>query len=68
MSGPGESSNSKSAEKPWSGRLHSTTSALPDVSKGYSNVDGGESSGSELSLDEEMGIPMMKTLGVKKAL
>ena len=54
-------------KKPWSGRLR-TKSALPDVLEGYSNVDGGESSGSEFSLDEELGIPAMKTPGVKKAL
>ena len=33
LSGLGESSNSRSAEKPWSGILRSTTSTLPDVSE-----------------------------------
>ena len=39
-----------------------------DISEGYSNVDGGESSGLEMSLYEELGILAMKTPGVKKAL
>jgi hypothetical protein len=37
-----------------------------DISAGYSHVDG-ESSGSEQSLDEEFGIPTIKTPSVKKA-
>jgi len=36
-----------------------------DISVGYSHVDG-KSSGSEQSLDEEFGIPVMKTPGVKR--
>ena len=36
-----------------------------DVSCGHSHVDG-ESSGSELSLDEELGIPLVVTPGVRK--
>ncbi len=37
-----------------------------DISVGYSHVDG-ESSGFEQSLDEEFGIPTIKTLGVRRA-
>ena len=37
-----------------------------DVSCGHSHVDG-ESSGSEMSLDEELGIPSVVTLGVRKS-
>jgi hypothetical protein len=40
---------------------------LPDISVGHFVVDG-ESSGSDMSLDDELGIPSMKTPGVKKAL
>ncbi|MDM1593474.1 reverse transcriptase domain-containing protein [Escherichia coli] len=39
---------------------------MPDVSAGHSYVDG-ESSGSEQSLDEEFGIPAIRTPGVRKA-
>jgi hypothetical protein len=39
---------------------------MPDIFAGYSHVDG-ESSGSEQSLDEEFGIPAIKTPGVKRA-
>jgi hypothetical protein len=39
---------------------------MPDISTRYSHVDG-ESSGSEQSLDEEFGIPAIKTPGVRKA-
>lgn len=40
---------------------------LPDISAGHSVVDG-ESSGLDMSLDNELGIPSMKMHGVKKAL
>ena len=40
---------------------------MPNVSTGYEDVDA-NSSGSEHSLDEEFGIPSVKTPGVKKAL
>ena len=80
LSGRGESSCSKSKDKPWSGKLH--VQVTMDVSQkgkekvfepfdifvGHSTMDGGDSSGSEMSLDEEFGIPGMKTLGVKKAM
>jgi hypothetical protein len=39
---------------------------MPDISAGYSHVDG-EFSGSEQSLDEEFGIPAIRTPGVKRA-
>ena len=39
-----------------------------DIFAGHSIMDGGDSSGSEMSLDEEFGIPAMKTPGVKKAM
>jgi hypothetical protein len=39
---------------------------MPDIYAGYSHIDG-ESSGSKQSLDEEFGIPAIKTPGVKKA-
>ncbi len=39
---------------------------MPDISARYSHVDG-ESSGSEQSLDEEFGIPAIKTPSVKRA-
>jgi len=38
---------------------------MPDISAGYSAVDG-KSSGSEQSLDEEFGIPAIRTPGVKR--
>jgi len=38
---------------------------MPDISAGYSHVDG-EFSGSEQSLDEEFGIPAIRTPGVKR--
>ena len=37
-----------------------------DVSCGHSHIDG-ESNGSELSLDEELGIPSIVTPGVRKS-
>jgi hypothetical protein len=37
-----------------------------DISAGYSHVDG-ESSGSEQSLDEELGIPAIRTPSVRRA-
>jgi len=39
---------------------------MPDIFAGYSHVDG-ESSGSKQSLNEEFGIPAIRTLGVKRA-
>ena len=42
------------------------TASIFDVSCGYSHVDG-ESSGSEMSLDEELGIPSVVTLGARKS-
>jgi hypothetical protein len=39
---------------------------MPNISAGYSHVDG-ESSGSEQSLDEEFEIPAIKTPGVRRA-
>ena len=44
-------------------KLHD--SMMPELSVGF-DVDG-ESSGSEQSLDEEFGIPAIKTSGAKKA-
>ena len=38
-----------------------------DASTGHS-IMGENSSGSEMSLDDELGIPIMQTLGVKKAM
>ena len=83
LSGPSESSCSKSVENPWKiGKTHEQVA--PNVSrKGKEKVDeppmvldastnhssiGGDSSGSEMSLDEELGIPIMRTPGVKKAM
>ena len=83
LSGPSESSCSKFVENPWkTGKTHEPVS--PNVSrKGKEKVNeplmvldasidhlaiGGDSSGSELSLDEELGIPVMRTSGVKKAM
>ena len=83
LSGPGESSCSKSMDKPWSGqpRVQATTDVsrkgkekvgeplvLSDTSAGHSTIDGGDSSGSKMSLDEELGIQAMRTPGVKKAM
>jgi hypothetical protein len=39
---------------------------MPNISARYSHVDG-ESNGSEQNLDEEFGIPAIKTLGVRRA-
>ena len=83
LSGPSESSCSKSVENPWkTGKTHEQVA--PNVSrKGKEKVDeplmvldastdhsgiGGDSSGSEMSLDEELGIPVMRTPSVKKAM
>ena len=41
---------------------------MSDIFAGHSTIDGGDSSGLEMSLDEELGIPAMKTPGVKKAM
>jgi hypothetical protein len=38
---------------------------MPDISAGYSHVDG-EFSGSKQSLDEEFGIPAIKTPDVRR--
>jgi len=43
------------------------THGFPEISEGQSIVDG-DSSGSNMSLDEDLGIPSMKTLGVKNAM
>ena len=40
---------------------------MPYVSLGHS-INDGNSSGSDVSLDEELGIPIMPTPGVKKAM
>ena len=40
---------------------------MPNLSAGYDDVDG-HLSGYDLSLDEEFGIPSVKTPSVKKAL
>ena len=64
MSGPCESSCSKSVDKPWSGkpRVHITIEASRkekekvfepfDIFAGHSTIDCGDSSGLEMSLDE----------------
>jgi hypothetical protein len=39
---------------------------MPDISARYSHLDG-ESSGSEQNLDEELGIPAIRTPGVRRA-
>ena len=83
LSGPGESSCNRSVEKPWStGKSHVQVAPnvsrkgkekvgepliVSDVSAGHSVVDG-DSSGSEMSLDDELGIPAMRTPGVRKAM
>ena len=83
LSGPSASPGSKSVENPWkTGKT--CVQVSPHVSrKGKEKVDdspavydastdqsfvGGDSSGSEMSLDEELGIPAMRTPGVKKAM
>ena len=83
LSGPSESSCSKFVENPWkTGKKHEQVA--PNVSrKGKEKVDeplmvfdastdhsgiGGDSRGSEMSLDEELGIPVMRTPGVRKAM
>ncbi|MCO5597772.1 hypothetical protein L7F22_051854 [Adiantum nelumboides] len=84
LSGPQGSSSASAVDKPWSGKLRereSPTSStnvsqkgkekvdhvpqIPNLSAGF---DDGNSSGSEHSLDEEFGIPSVRTPGVKKAL
>ena len=83
LSGLGESSSSKSVQNPWStGRVHVQGSPsvlqrgkgklveqvdMPNVSLGHF-VNDGDSSGSDVSLDEELGIPNLRTPGVKKAM
>ena len=83
LSGPSESSCSKFVENPWkTGKTHEQVA--PNVSrKGKEKVDeppmvldafighsimGEDSSGSKMSLDDELGIPIMQTQGVKKAM
>ena len=76
-----ESSNSASNDSPWLGKLRfdsrkSNASQkgkgkvdqplMPNVLARHSYVDG-ESSGSEKSLDEELGIPFVVTLGAQRA-
>ena len=67
LSVPGESSCSKSVDKPWSGkpRVQATDVSRKgeekvfeplDIFAGHSIMDGGDLSGSEMSLDEEFGI------------
>ncbi|MCO5572909.1 hypothetical protein L7F22_026670 [Adiantum nelumboides] len=84
LSGPQGSSSASAVDKPWSGRLRERESPasstnvsqkgkekfdevpqIPNLSAGF---DDGNSSGSEHSLDEEFGIPSVRTPGVKKAL
>ena len=83
LSGPRESSCSKSVEKSWStGKPHVQVAPnvswkgkekigephiVPNILAGHSFVDG-DSSGSEFSLDDELGILAMRTPGVKKAM
>ena len=83
LSGPGECSSSKSVQNPWSiGRMNVQGSSnalqkgkakiveqddVPYVSPRHS-INDGNSSGSDVSLDEELGIPIMRTPGVKKAM
>ncbi|MCO5547474.1 hypothetical protein L7F22_000924 [Adiantum nelumboides] len=83
LSGSQGSSSASAVDKPWSERLHerespaSSTNVLqkgkekvddvpqiPNLSAGF---DDGNSSGYEHSLDEEFGIPSMRTPSVKKA-
>lgn len=83
LSGPQGSPSIGFVEKPWSGRLPERESPanssnvsrkgkekvddapqFPELNVCHDDVD----SGSDHSLDEEFGIPSVKTLGVKKAL
>ncbi|MCO5550860.1 hypothetical protein L7F22_004354 [Adiantum nelumboides] len=84
LSGPQGSSSASAVDKPWSDRLcerespPSSTNVsqkgkekvddvpqIPNLSAGF---DDGNSSGFEHSLDDEFGIPPVRTPGVKKAL
>ena len=84
LSGPQGSSSFNVVENPWSGRLRERESlasssnvskkgkekvddapSLPNLSAGFDDVEGHSS---DHSLDEEFGIPSVKTPGVKKAL
>ncbi|MCO5559842.1 hypothetical protein L7F22_013446 [Adiantum nelumboides] len=84
LSGPQGSSSASAVDKPWSGRLRERESPaistnvsrkgkekvdevpqIPNLSAGFND---GNSSGSEHSLDEEFGIPSVRTPGVKKEL
>ena len=82
MSGPQSSPSIGSVENPWSGRLHEKPSPtgssnvsrkgkekvedaykMPSLSAGH---DDGDSSGLEQSLDDEFGIPSIKTPGARR--
>ncbi|MCO5596320.1 hypothetical protein L7F22_050381 [Adiantum nelumboides] len=84
FSGSQGSSSASAIDKPWTGRLRERESPasstnvsqkgkekvdevlhIPNLSAGF---DDGNLSGSEHSLDEEFGIPCVRTPGVKKAL
>ena len=83
LSGQQESNGNKSVENPWSGRLRTSPASSSNVSQnGKEKVDDapymphlsashhdgdGDSSGFEQSLDDEFGIPAVKTLGVRKS-
>ena len=67
-------------DKPWSGkpRVQVTLDVSQkrkekafepfDIFAGHSTMDGGDLSGLKMSLEEEFGIPTLKTPGVKKAM
>ncbi|KAH7437896.1 hypothetical protein KP509_05G094100 [Ceratopteris richardii] len=79
LSGRDASPSNFSNSNPWSGRLHGNFSPANSSKKGkeklsaghktcagFEDVDG-DSRGSEKSLDEELGLPSVKTPGVRKA-
>ena len=63
MQGSGSPATSSNVSRKGKEKLHD--SMMPELSVGF-DVDG-ESSGSEQSLDEEFGIPTIRTPGAKKA-
>ncbi|MCO5608526.1 hypothetical protein L7F22_062737 [Adiantum nelumboides] len=77
LSGPQGSPVSSHVANPWSGRLRKEVSPassinvsrkgmkMPNVTAGHDDVDG-HASGSKHSLDEKLGIPSVRTTGVRK--
>ena len=76
MSGPTDTSSGDASVRPWSGRLRNddaSTSTSNAVDKGKKKIDGvrissgGYDSSSSESLDDELGIPTLRTPGARQS-